>query len=170
MHLYEILDFYIERSETNWINVVCSFRPSLLSLAARQRAWRLCSGTARADTSAAGVTQGDGDLTVFFSLSASPHSSSAALSLLRENEHSGSAECNLFLLLATANRGKKGQWIYLHPLSVSLCLPRLVLISFNEAQISSAIFVISSAIATSCASGVTNSSSLLLAADQEIWN
>lgn len=43
--------------------------------------------------------------------------------------------------------------------SVPLCRPRLVLISFNEAQISSAIFVISSAVATSCSSGVTNSSS-----------
>lgn len=52
--------------------------------------------------------------------------------------------------------------------SVSLCLSHLVLINFNEAQISSAIFVISSAIATSCTSGVTNSSSLLLAADREI--
>lgn len=131
-------------------NVGHSFLPSLLSFAARQRAWRLCSGTARADTSAAGVTWGDGDLTVIFSLSASPHSSSATLSLLRDNERSGSAKCNLFLLLATANRGKKRQWIYLHSLSVSLCLPRLVLISFNEAQISSAIFIISSAVATSC--------------------
>ena len=144
------------------------FLPSLLSFAARQRAWRLRSGTARADTSAAGVTRGDGDLTAIFSLSASPHSSSAALSLLWDNERSGSAKCNLFLLLATANREKKT--MNLPTPSVSLCLSHLVLINFNEAQISSAIFVISSAIATSCTSGVTNSSSLLLAADREIWN